>query len=76
VDGTVKVGGGTSGIDYRLLFDGFTGDGTLTWMENENYFETPNDVIVNRLIIRSADTHKWAITVSNLGLLTTTDLGV
>jgi hypothetical protein len=72
----VHIGVGAAGIDYELTFDGETNDGVLRWMEDEDYFEFTADVLVERLIIRSPDTHRWAITVTNLGALTTTDLGV
>lgn len=40
--GGVAIGVGTAGVDYKLIFDGETNDGTLTWMEDEAIFQFDN----------------------------------
>lgn len=40
----LTVGGGAAGIDYVLTFDGETNDGTVTWMEDEAYFDVSHPV--------------------------------
>ena len=42
----VTLGGGAAGVDYRLFFDGETNDGTLDWMEDEDYFRFNDDVLI------------------------------
>jgi len=34
----IRIGGGEAGIDWRLIFDGETNDGSITWQEDENFF--------------------------------------
>lgn len=34
----LQIGNGAAGVDYRILFDGETNNGTITWMEDEAYF--------------------------------------
>ena len=40
------VGKGTAGIDYQLKFDGETNDGLITWMEDEDYFQFDDDILL------------------------------
>lgn len=40
------IGAGEAGIDYALIFDGETNDGTFTWMEDEDYFQSDADIVV------------------------------
>ncbi len=42
--GSVIIGVGAAGVDYRLLFDGETNDGILDWMEDEDYFLYSDDI--------------------------------
>jgi hypothetical protein len=42
----LQVGKGAAGIDYRILFDGETNDGILTWMEDEDYFKFSDDIFM------------------------------
>ena len=37
---------GTAGTDITVTFDGETSDGVLTWMEDEDYFEFSDDILV------------------------------
>jgi hypothetical protein len=37
---SVTIGSGVAGVDYALTFDGESADGTLTWMEDEAWFQT------------------------------------
>ena len=57
-DGTAAEGGpisklladtitiGTAAGDISLVFDGGTNDGTLKWMEDEDYFEFSDDILI------------------------------
>ena len=43
---TLTFGAGTAGTDITITFDGETNDGTLKWMEDEDYFEFSDDILV------------------------------
>ena len=42
----ITIGDGTSGTDITVTFDGETNDGELKWMEDEDYFEFSDDILV------------------------------
>ena len=43
---SITIGDGTSGTDITVTFDGETNDGTLKWMEDEDYFEFSDDILI------------------------------
>ena len=43
---TLTFGAGTSGTDITITFDGETNDGVLKWMEDEDYFEFSDDILI------------------------------
>jgi len=43
---TLTLGAGTAGTDITVTFDGETSDGVLKWMEDEDYFEFSDDILV------------------------------
>ena len=43
---TVTIGAGTAGQDVVVTFDGETNDGVLKWMEDEDYFEFSDDILI------------------------------
>ena len=43
---TLTFGAGTAGTDISITFDGETSDGVLKWMEDEDYFEFSDDILV------------------------------
>jgi len=43
---SITIGLGTSGTDITLTFDGETSDGVLKWMEDEDYFEFSDDILI------------------------------
>ena len=43
----ITIGDGTAGTDIAVTFDGETGDGVLTWMEDEDYFKFSDEVLMN-----------------------------
>jgi len=43
---TLTFGAGTAGTDITITFDGETSDGVLKWMEDEDYFEFSDDILV------------------------------
>jgi hypothetical protein len=43
---TLTFGAGTAGTDITITFDGESSDGVLKWMEDEDYFEFSDDILV------------------------------
>ena len=43
---TITIGEATAGTDITLTFDGETNDGVLKWMEDEDYFEFSDDILI------------------------------
>ena len=43
---TLTFGAGTAGTDITVTFDGETADGVLKWMEDEDYFEFSDDILI------------------------------
>jgi len=43
---TLTFGAGTSGTDITITFDGESADGVLKWMEDEDYFEFSDDILI------------------------------
>jgi hypothetical protein len=39
------IGDGEAGVDFELKFDGETNDGSITWMEDEDYFKIADDLL-------------------------------
>jgi hypothetical protein len=58
----VTIGTGAAGIDYDLLFDGETNDGTMTWLEDENSFQMVRGIKTPRIWDIDGDT---IVSVSN-----------
>lgn len=46
-NGDITLGSGVAGYDQILTFDGETNDGVLTWMEDEDYFKSSDDILLN-----------------------------
>ena len=42
----ITIGDGTAGTDIAVTFDGETSDGELKWMEDEDYFEFSDDILI------------------------------
>jgi hypothetical protein len=45
-DSSITIGSGTAATDYTITFNGETNDGVLTWMEDEDYFQFSDDVLI------------------------------
>ena len=43
---SLTLGDGTAGTDITVTFDGESNDGVLKWMEDEDYFEFNDDILV------------------------------
>ena len=46
LDNTLTFGAGTAGTDITITFDCETSDGVLKWMEDEDYFEFSDDILI------------------------------
>jgi cytoskeletal protein CcmA (bactofilin family) len=42
----ITIGDATAGTDIAVTFDGETADGVLTWMEDEDYFQFSDDLLL------------------------------
>jgi hypothetical protein len=42
--GNLKMGVGAAGVDYSITVDGETNDGSLSWMEDEDYWRFDDDL--------------------------------
>ena len=40
------MGAATAGTDITITFDGETNDGVFKWMEDEDYFEFSDDILI------------------------------
>jgi len=43
---SLTLGNGASGTDITVTFDGESNDGVLKWMEDEDYFEFSDDILI------------------------------
>ena len=43
---SITLGNGASGSDVIITFDGESNDGVLKWMEDQDYFEFSNDILI------------------------------
>jgi len=43
----ITIGDATSGTDIAMTFDGESNDGVLTWMEDEDYFQFSDDLLLS-----------------------------
>ena len=43
---SITIGDATSGTDITVTFDGETNDGVFKWMEDEDYFEFSDDILI------------------------------
>jgi len=43
---SITVGDGTAGTDITVTFDGESNDGVFKWMEDEDYFEFSDDILI------------------------------
>ena len=47
LNNTLTFGAGTAGTDITITFDGETNDGVLKWMEDEDYFQFDDDILIS-----------------------------
>jgi hypothetical protein len=69
---TLTFGAGTAGTDITITFDGETSDGVLKWMEDEDYFEFSDDILIastEKLQFRDTAIHISSTTDGQLDLV-------
>ena len=47
LNNTLTFGAGTADTDVTITFDGQTNDGVLKWMEDEDYFQFDDDILIS-----------------------------
>jgi hypothetical protein len=64
----LTFGLGTAGTDVVVTFDGETGDGVFSWMEDEDYFKFSDDLMIvdNETLIFGSDSD-WTIKYDESG---------
>ena len=44
---SITIGDATAGTDITITFDGETNDGVMKWMEDEDYFQFDDDIVIS-----------------------------
>ena len=68
----LTLGDGTSGTDIAVTFDGESNDGVLTWMEDEDYFQFSDDILISsteKLYFNDTGTHIFSNADGDLDLV-------
>jgi hypothetical protein len=88
-DGTAAEGGpisklladtitiGTAAGDISLVFDGGTNDGTLKWMEDEDYFEFSDDILIattEKIQFTNTSNYIHSASAGNIDLVAATEI--
>ena len=76
---TLTFGAATAGTDITITFDGETSDGELKWMEDEDYFEFSDDILVastERLQFRDTAIYINSSTDGQLDLVADTEIQI
>ena len=45
---SITIGDATAGNNIAVTFDGESSDGVLTWMEDEDYFQFSDDILIHQ----------------------------
>ena len=72
-------GVGTSGTDIVMTFDGETNDGVITWMEDEDYFQFSDDILLStteKLQFRDTALYIYSSTDGQLDLVADTEIQI
>jgi len=77
VDGNVTIGIGAVGVNYQLIFDGEDSDGSMTWMEDEDYLRFNDNTFMSgqgRANFQSANNYIYGYSISQLHLASTGEI--
>jgi len=72
-------GVGTSGTDIVMTFDGETNDGVITWMEDEDYFQFSDDILLStteKLQFRDTALYIYSSADGQLDLVADTEIQI
>ena len=47
INGNLRIGIGAAGVDYKIMVDGETNDGVVTWMEDEDHWRFNDDIALD-----------------------------
>ena len=75
----LTFGAGTAGTDIVITFDGETNDGVLKWMEDEDYFEFSDDILMattEKLQFRDTAIYIHSSTDGQLDLVADTEIQI
>ena len=76
---SITIGAATAGTDITMTFDGETNDGVLKWMEDEDYFEFSDAILVsstNRLQFGDTGTYIHQSADGVLDLVSDTEIEI
>jgi len=76
---TLTFGAGTAGTDITVTFDGESNDGVLKWMEDEDYFEFSDDILIastEKIQFRDTAIHISSTTDGQLDLVADTEIQI
>jgi hypothetical protein len=72
----IQIGAGAAGVDYRILVDGETNDGIITWMEDEDYFKFSDGILMDsdrRIYFRDANASIYSSAGNSLNFVAAGD---
>jgi len=75
----ITFGTATDGTDISLTFDGHAGDGVITWMEDEDYFQFSDDILMStteRINLRDDAIYIYSSADGQLDLVADTEIQI
>ena len=76
---SITMGDGTAGTDITVTFDGESNDGVFKWMEDEDYFEFSDDILIaaaEKLQFRDSAIYINSSTDGQLDLVADTEIQI
>jgi cytoskeletal protein CcmA (bactofilin family) len=76
---SLTLGDGTAGNDVVVTYDGETNDGVMSWMEDEDYFEFSDDLLIastEKLQFRDTGLYIYSSTDGQLDIVADTEVQI
>jgi len=76
---SITLGTGTAATDITLTFDAESADGVITWMEDEDYFQFSDDILMStteRINLRDTAIYIYSSTDGQLDLIADTEIQI
>ena len=76
---SITFGTGTAATDITLTFDAESADGVITWMEDEDYFQFSDDILMStteRINLRDTAIYIYSSTDGQLDLIADTEIQI